>query len=60
MEWEEITPYEHRARVPGGWVLKVTQDVMTNIRPEECPHEGYEWRTSICFIPDPNHKWTLK
>ena len=22
--------------------------------------EGYQWRTSVTFVPDPNHAWDLQ
>lgn len=66
MEWEDIsnTPtstYLRRAKVPGGWLVTATEDVI---------HDqgeygrgmvgGWDWRTSICFVPDPNHEWVIK
>lgn len=36
-----------RARVPGGWLVRVTNDVRGPVN----------WRDSICFVPDPNHEW---
>lgn len=34
-----------RAQVPGGWIVRVTNE------------NGYGWRDSVCFMPDPNHEW---
>lgn len=49
-----------RAKVPGGWLIKVTNHVMTmNVDNGRIfnPKSGFETRDSICFMPDPKHKW---
>lgn len=49
-----------RARVPGGWLVRVTNDVRGPVNYGEAVpryEEGYKWRDSICFVPDPNHEW---
>jgi hypothetical protein len=66
LNWEGIK-HDHgftmqRTPIPGGWLVAVVSDVMTPINtgynmPE--PREGYEWRTSITFVPDPNHEWKV-
>lgn len=57
MEWEEIDSNEFRAKVIGGWVLKVHEHVfhMTDTR----EGEGWDWRVAITFIPDINHEWVI-
>lgn len=52
-----------RAKVFGGWLVMSADDVMTqwpdgygdlvSFRNEQ----GDEFRTSICFVPDPKHEW---
>lgn len=57
MDWEMIDPYHFRLMVPGGWVFKVIEDVI-----HERPNgfvPGWDWRVSICFIPDPDHEWII-
>lgn len=62
MNWEQISETEWRAIVPGGWLVKVETQAST-VR-----HDGYsaqgdfgwEWRTALAFVPDPNHEWDLK
>ena len=62
LEFESIeTPrfgmYIARAKVPGGWLVTCTQDVNTQLPERGITGQGYEWRTSITFVPDPNHEW---
>ena len=56
-EWETIDGYNFRMKVPGGWVLKVLEDVAHEIEMGRLP--GWDWRVAICFIPDPDHKWVI-
>lgn len=49
-----------RTRVPWGWLVMSTDDVMTPVNTGYSLPEtftGYEWRTSITFVFDPFHKW---
>jgi len=56
-KWERLVDGTSRAKVYGGWVLKDIE-VRTTRTPEF-------WATairtavgtSLCFIPDPEHKW---
>jgi hypothetical protein len=57
MNWEEIDEYHWRAKVRGGWVLKCVEDVMQNV--DGMLKAGWDWRSSICFIPDPKHEWEI-
>jgi len=63
LEWEQIE-HNHgnqitRAKVFGGWLVMLTDEVqtLTNDGYGFSHSEGYEWRTSITFIPDINHEW---
>ena len=59
-EWETIDGYNFRMKIPGGWVLKVREDVMQDrgsYGQGLCT--GWDWRVAICFIPDPDHKWVI-
>lgn len=56
MEWEELDNGGHsgsifRAKVPGGWLYKNVDPVMT-VMPSGLLDSGYEWRTTICFVPN--------
>jgi len=65
LQWEEIEHnngfYLRRSKIHGGWLVTAISDVMTvlpdgnGIRNDQ----AYEWRTSITFVPDPNHEWKL-
>ena len=60
-EWEPIDNYSFRMKVPGGWVLKVLEDVMRDMAPYGGGmNSGWDWRIAICFIPDPNHEWVIE
>lgn len=64
LKWEGIE-HDHgnqlsRAKVPGGWLVMSTDDVVTQVyEGYDIPSNeyGYEWRTSITFVPDENHNW---
>lgn len=63
LEWENIEHnhgnYLVRAKVFGGWLVMSTDDVQTlrNDGYTLNPESGYEWRTSIAFVPDIKHEW---
>lgn len=62
IEWEYIEEangiaHTERAKVHGGWLVKRTLDVLVSLHEEQTKQEGYEWRESLCFVPDPNHEW---
>lgn len=58
LEWENIesntSTFIRRAKVFGEWLVSATEDVRVENMPN---HYGFEWRTSITFIPDPKHEW---
>ena len=58
IKWETLTTdiavTIQRAQVPGGWLVISVDEVIT---PNTLNDTGYEWRSSICFMPDPNHEW---
>jgi hypothetical protein len=69
MNWESIdqkySGYLYRAPIFGGWLVKEVHDVST-ILPDWSANipgirneQGYEFRSSITFVPDPNHEWDL-
>jgi len=57
LEWEQIDDYHQRCKVIGGWLVKAYEDATTQkdtyagLRAES----GYEWRISMCFVPDEGH-----
>src|SRR5215213_5758267 len=70
--WEEVPQnhagYLYRLKVPGGWIVKETHDVSrqrpmsyntdNGSRYTEWENvEGFEWRSTMCFVPDPEYKW---
>ena len=45
-----------RTRTPGGWLVMHTMDVQTTMS-DGSKQEGYEWRSALCFVPDPQYQW---
>ncbi len=65
LKWETVdstTETISRAKIFGGWLVSAVNDVRSPVNngynQPDYP-TGYEWRTSITFIPDPNHEWKL-
>ena len=46
-----------RAEVPGGWLVMGVNEVYTNALESGLFGKGFEWRSSLCFVPDPEHHW---
>lgn len=58
LEWEQVGEgTEQRAKVFGGWVLKVMEDVHVSLHEDMRPQTDFEWRPAMVFIPDPKHEW---
>lgn len=72
LQWEtlEANALEciSRAKIFGEWLVLATNNAMTQL-PETWNSStgtvgwsnvyGYETRSSICFVPDPKHEWTI-
>lgn len=62
IEWEEIpnnmSGYMFRAKVPNGWLVKEVQDVLIN-QHGITNASGYQWTSSITFVPDFEHLWVI-
>lgn len=58
LEWEKIDGEHERAKVIGGWLVKVSTEVCSPIQDYKGrPQFGYEWRVSMCFVPDEGYNW---
>jgi len=57
LDWEDIDDFHQRAKVPGGWLVKVHQDVYVSLHEDMRPTDGYAWQTSMTFVPDLTHSW---
>lgn len=55
--WEDIGDNTGRAKVFGGWIVRSLTDVLITMDEYIGPAPGYEYRESICFVPDINHEW---
>jgi hypothetical protein len=60
MNWEDIEDGLKRARVPCiGWLVKATEDVHVSLHEDQRPQAGYEWTSSVTFVPDPHGSWEI-
>lgn len=66
LNWEEIPQDQAgflcRTKIPGGWLVKEVQEVHIDLRRDHIDilnSKGYEWTSSICFVPDPQHQWNI-
>ncbi len=58
-EFEDIDNYHRRAKVPGGWLVKVSEPVVHDSR-QQGMVSGWDWRVAMTFIPDPKHEWIIE
>jgi len=64
-KWEYIETEDgsglNRMRVPGGWLVKVCEYVYqaSLVMAGQGEPFGYDWRTSMTFLPDPEHSWEV-
>jgi len=54
-DWQEIGPNMYRLCIHGGWLVKHTEEVFQEAR----SNWGWDWRSSIAFVPDPDHQWKV-
>lgn len=68
LKWEDVPQdnrfYLRRTPIFGGWLVQMISDVNTPFKisvndGEIYDRQGDEHRTSITFVPDPNHEWDL-
>jgi hypothetical protein len=57
--WEQIDDYHQRAKVFGGWLVKSYDDIYEDRGYGQGYERGYQWRTAMCFVPDPRHVWGM-
>lgn len=52
----------YRAKVPNGWLVKEVNNVYINMQDGSNPltNDGYEWTSSITFVPDPDDEWFIE
>ena len=55
-KWEDIDSELQRAKVPGGWLVKMYTDVMHDVEAVGF-RDGWDWRPALTFVPDPTHSW---
>lgn len=56
-EWEELDPWNFRAQVIGGWLVKTLEESWP--APDQFGNSNHVSRVTMCFVPDPNHEWTI-
>lgn len=59
MKWEDIDDWNQRAKVYGGWIVKTSESVYHMETPHGGSGDGWDWRISTCFVPDPEHEWVI-
>lgn len=58
LNWEEIDSDRgslYRARVMGGWLVMAENDVVHHT--DNGFENGWDWRNSVTFVPDPIGLW---
>ena len=60
MEWERIDDYTERSKVFEGWLVKAHADVYHNFNDDRGMACGWDFRVTMCFVPDENHEWELQ
>jgi hypothetical protein len=60
MEWEQIDGWNRRTRVFGGWIVETSSSVYHLDNGVSVGGEGWDWRISTCFVPDPTYVWKLE
>ena len=71
LNWEEISNSSctdvFRAPVFGGWLVMSVDNTQTQFPEQWGPSlvsfrndTGYEWKSSVTFIPDAKHEWDLE
>jgi hypothetical protein len=62
LEWEAIDDNIVRARIFGGWLVRIVNDVYTLRGNDQwdSASTGYEFRESITFVPDIQGYWILE
>ena len=60
MNWECIHKYglEFRAKVQGGWIVKVLEPVV-HMEEYNGMVDGWDFRVAITFVPDPDYLWEI-
>lgn len=60
IKWEKIesdlTGCMYRTKTPTGWLIYEQHDVL-HTRGDDALQSGYEWRSAMTFVPDPEHLW---
>lgn len=59
MKWERIDDYHQRCMVEGGWLVKAYENV-AHFTEDRGMEVGWDYRITMCFMPDPEHDWSIK
>ncbi len=57
--FERIDDEHERAKVFGGWIVKASSSVYHLDNGVSQGGEGWDWRITMTFVPDPAHEWSL-
>jgi hypothetical protein len=59
MDFEQIDDTHQRAKVFGGWIVKAFEGVYHTENGFSSGGDGWDWRVSMAFVPDPNYEWSI-
>jgi len=62
-KWEAIDKenFTFRLKVFGGWLVRYNSSVVHNlIDSGQGMAEGWDWRSTMVFVPDPKHNWVIR
>lgn len=52
-KWEDIDGYTRRLRVPGGWLVHSSTEILVSGKPLKSSD-------ALCFVEDKDHEWELE
>jgi hypothetical protein len=60
LDFEDIDSWHTRAKVFGGWLVKVNEPVFHLPNGVSDGGDGWDWRVVMAFVPDPKHEWSIE
>jgi len=63
LEWKQVTKdgSTWKLKVPGGWIVRYSDDIVHDRAIYGRGLEsGWDWRSSIVFVPDPEWYWLVE
>lgn len=62
LKWEKVEDGIARTRTPTGWLVREVSEVCNDLSENGLGRleTGYEWRTTLTFVPDPDGIWLFE